>query len=86
MSERTLYRRLEKENTSFREILEEERKSRCRFCIKNGVLSGTEISEALGFSEPSYFYKFFKKWTGKSFREAKLLAINDREIGKILHT
>ena len=34
-------------------------------------MSGVEISQHLGFSDPAYFYLSVKQWTGMTFTEIK---------------
>jgi len=77
MSERTLCRRLQRENLKFSHLVDEERKNRCYQLLRNGTVNGTTIALALGFSEPAYFYQKFGKWSGFRFSEAKLLLAHD---------
>lgn len=67
MSERSLSRSLRKQGTSYRELLNKERVKRCEEFLEQKDLKGKEIAEYLGFSEPSYFYKWFKNTTQTSF-------------------
>lgn len=84
MSERTLSRRLKKQNTSFQQLLNNERKRRCFHYLQNDIDNGAEISQLLGFSNPAYFYQAFKQWTQLSFTEAKkYVAENRRDVGAI---
>ncbi len=86
MSSRTLSRKLKKEHTGFYELLNEERKHRCLNYMRCNKTCGREITELLGLSDISQFYKYFKKWTGYSFSEAKaMLAENHLDIDTIFH-
>ena len=64
MSSRNLQKKLKKENTSFKEILEY---IRCRLAVK--LLKGEsqtvgEVAISLGYSNTANFSRAFKKWTG----------------------
>lgn len=61
---RTLQRKLQKENTSYQEILDELRKESALQLLKNNDLSLPDIAQQLGFSEPRSFHRSFKAWTG----------------------
>lgn len=64
INERTLRRKLESQETSFSELLS---KVQCKYA-KNLLADSTvpveSIAERLRFSEPSAFYRAFKRWTG----------------------
>jgi AraC-like DNA-binding protein len=62
-SERTLRRRLEKNGTSFRELLDTSRAELARTYVKDSRMSLSEVAFMLGFSEPSAFNRAFKRWT-----------------------
>ena len=62
MSRQTLHRKLTLENTNFREILAEVRKEKVMHFLISDQHIFDEISEALGFKEPSAFYRAFKSW------------------------
>lgn len=72
MSESSLRRRLQKEHTSYQSLKDE---VRCQVAIDrlvNENLKVAELSEYLGFTEPSSFVRSFKNWTGetpRSYRE-----------------
>ncbi len=72
MSESSLRRRLQKENTSYQNLKDE---VRCQVAIDkllNEELKVADLAEYLGFTEPSSFVRSFKSWTGetpKSYRE-----------------
>ena len=60
---RSLQRRLQDEGTSFQSLRDETRKMLADRYLAEG-LSLAEISFLLGFSEPSAFFRAFKRWTG----------------------
>ena len=62
MSSRTLIRRLEKKNTSYKSLLEKIRQQQATYLLKNTHLSVSEIAEKLGYNETSNFGRAFKKW------------------------
>ena len=72
MSESSLRRRLQKENTNY-QVLKDQ--VRCQVAIDkllNEQAKVADLSEFLGFTEPSSFVRSFKAWTGetpKSYRE-----------------
>jgi AraC-like DNA-binding protein len=64
ISERTLRRRLQQENTSYRALLDEVRHALALTLVGRVDLSLEQAAQQLGFAEPSTFYKAFKRWTG----------------------
>jgi AraC-like DNA-binding protein len=66
ISVRTLQRKLKEEGVSFLHIVEEVRKSLAIHYIQNRNSSVKEISQFLGYAEPSGFVRAFKKWTGQT--------------------
>ncbi len=63
ISKRTLNRLLQKEQTTYKEILA---KTRYEIAVKKLAYSSasiTEIAFDLGYSEPAHFTRAFKKWT-----------------------
>lgn len=71
MSDRTLSRKLKNENSSFQQLLDNERRRRCLNYLQNQLDNGAQLSELLGYSNPAYFYQAFKSWTHISYAEAK---------------
>ncbi len=72
-SERTLKRRLQEENTSFRLIQNEVLHQRAN-ALLSGSLSLTQVAEHLGFSDLSTFSQAYKRWAGiapSQFQKAK---------------
>ena len=72
---RSLQRRLRDEGTSFQAVREAMRRELADRYLGEG-LSFSEISFLLGFSEPSAFFRAFKRWTGLTpfERRARLAA------------
>lgn len=66
MSERTLQRRLRDEGTSFQEILDNTRHYLARELLRNTRIPLSEVALQLGFSEPSTFFRAFRKWEGNT--------------------
>ena len=66
VSPRSLHRRLAEEDTSFRRIRERLRREQALQRLENTRQSVAEIAEALGYSEPSAFFRAFVGWTGVS--------------------
>jgi AraC-like DNA-binding protein len=62
---RSMQRRLKDEGTSFQAVREELRHTLARRYLADG-LAIAEISFLLGFSEPSAFFRAFKRWTGET--------------------
>lgn len=58
-------------NESFTEYLNRVRIEKARKLIDEGTLNMTEISQAVGYSDVSYFAKVFKKLTGKTPTQAR---------------
>ncbi len=64
MSQRTLQRKLAKENSSYQEVLDQTRHNLALDYLRQKPLSISDIAYLLGFAEPSTFYRAFKKWHG----------------------
>jgi AraC-like DNA-binding protein len=62
---RSLQRRLRDEGTSFQAVRDEIRRELADRYLGEGM-SLAEISFLLGFSEPSAFFRAFKRWTGRT--------------------
>lgn len=65
MSERSLCRRLAEESTTFVHLLDALRREMAEIYIRQGSFKPTEITFALGFSDPSNFYRACKRWFGQ---------------------
>ncbi len=67
----TLHRRLREEGTSFQKLKDGCRRDAAITMLRGGEKSGAAIADVLGFSDPSTFYRAFKKWTGMTPQEFK---------------
>jgi AraC-like DNA-binding protein len=73
VSPRTLQRRLNEEGTSFSDLLEELRRSMATLLLHRNDLAIHEVAFLLGYSEPSAFYRAFRRWqqtSPQAFRAA----------------
>ncbi|MFN7648703.1 MAG: AraC family transcriptional regulator [Acidobacteriota bacterium] len=65
MSERALQRELQAEGATFRQVLDHLRRDLALAYLGDGEgHSIADISFLLGFSEPSVFHRYFRRWTG----------------------
>jgi AraC-like DNA-binding protein len=64
VTSRTLRRRLEAEGTSFRALQNETRQVLAEEFLATGAMTIEDISERLGYSDPSNFVHAFRRWTG----------------------
>ena len=71
MSERTMHRRLVEQGQSISELLEDLKKDLALRYIKHEDLTLTHVSFLLGYANHSSFTTAFKRWTGKTPREAR---------------
>jgi AraC-like DNA-binding protein len=71
MTPRNMHRKLQKEETSFKQLLTDIRKDLAQQYIQDRSKTLTEISFLLGFSEVSSFSRAFKGWTGVPPSEAR---------------
>jgi AraC-like DNA-binding protein len=69
MSRRTLARRLEREGTSFKALLDDTRRSLALAYLTERQISSTEVAYLLGFAHTGAFARAFKRWTGSSPRD-----------------
>lgn len=69
-STRTLQRRLREEGTSFGEVVDALRRELAREYLARN-LPIPELSELLGYAEPSAFHHAFKRWTGRSPEQSR---------------
>lgn len=74
---RNMHRKLQKEDTSFKQLLTDVRKDLAQQYIQDRSKTLTEISFLLGFSEVSSFSRAFKGWTGKPPSEARQTVAQD---------
>ena len=63
VSARTLRRRLDAAGTSYSALLEDVRRERAAHYLAHTDEGLAQIADLLGFSEPSTFYRAFKRWT-----------------------
>ena len=71
ISPRTLRRQLKAHNTSYKALLEDERKRVALSQIKKPETSIEELAEKLGYSDASSFSRAFKRWYGVSPKHYK---------------
>ena len=64
LSEATLRRRLRDEGHTYQSIKDDLRRDQAIALLQGSRRSLPDIAAALGFAEPSAFYRAFKKWTG----------------------
>jgi len=77
VSPRTLQRRLELDETSFADVLDETRRQFAKAYVNEPDLALTEIAYLLGFSEQSAFTRAFQRWYGvapSQYRSKRLAA------------
>jgi AraC-like DNA-binding protein len=70
-SSRTLRRQLRSHNTSYKELLEDERKRVSLIQIRKPEVSLEELADKLGYSDASSFSRAFKRWYGVSPKHFK---------------
>lgn len=63
---RTLQRKLQEENTSFRLLSDLIKQELACTLLNNKKLSIAQIAYKLGYAEPSTFQRAFRQWTGKT--------------------
>lgn len=66
LSQRTLQRKLREAGISYKNILEQTRRELATQYMKSSLLTISEITYLLGFSETSNFSRAFKRWNGVS--------------------
>jgi AraC-like DNA-binding protein len=66
MSERSLQRKLGKQDTSFRELQEQVRQSLAINYLREMQFRLTDVAEMLGYAELSVFSRSFRRWFGMS--------------------
>ncbi|GAA4395726.1 AraC family transcriptional regulator [Nibrella viscosa] len=76
MGVRTLQLHLKDEGVTYQQLLDEVRRDLAVKHLREPYLSTTDIAYLLGYSEPSVFFRSFKKWTGSTpgaFRQQTFL-------------
>jgi len=79
ISVRNLQRRLRALGTTYQNLLDEARQGLAMKLICEGDLPLYEVAYMVGYTEPSAFYKAFRRWTGSTpgdYRQAYLSAIS----------
>ena len=66
---RTLQARLDDEQTSFRQLLEQVRREIATYHLRRGDMPLTQLAMVLGYSELSAFSRSFRRWYGVSPRD-----------------
>jgi AraC-like DNA-binding protein len=66
ISSRTLQRRLDEEETSFKDVLNDLRLELAQHYLKNTNFNMDTIAAKLGYSETRSFHRSFKQWTGRT--------------------
>ena len=86
MTTRTMRRRLQEKDLTFRNVLTQIRRELADQYIRDTSLTLTEVSYMLGFSETSSFSRAFKNWTGMAPSTARGMAVGmtDRQIATML--
>jgi AraC-like DNA-binding protein len=64
ISGRTLQRRLSEDGTSFELVLDDLRRDQSISLLHDRSLAVDEVAFLLGYSEPSTFYRAFRRWHG----------------------
>lgn len=64
MTTATLRRRLRAEGRSYQQLKDDIRRDTAIHHLSRGVLSMDQVAESVGFSEPTSFFRAFKRWTG----------------------
>lgn len=67
-STRTLQRELSRRGTSHKELLDAVRRERAQALLAEGGMTVAEVAASLAYSEPSAFFRAFRRWTGASPR------------------
>jgi len=86
MSQRTLARRLAAEGLTFGQVLDQLRSDLARKYVGESGLSISQIAWLLGYQEASAFTHAFKRWTGRTPREARARENGARGLDQIAPT
>lgn len=65
LSVRNMQRKLKRMGVNYQAILDDHRKILAMQLLQENTVTLSEISYLVGFTEPSAFYKAFRRWTGK---------------------
>ena len=77
MSPRTLQRRLRAERTTFAAVLEGLRRQMAGSLLQDRTLAIYEVAFLLGYSEPSTFFRAFRRWNNTSPLEFRRSVMQD---------
>lgn len=66
VSERTLKRRLQAEEASFQNLVDQVRLERAGELLEKTSMNLSQIADALGYADAANFTRAFKRWTGQS--------------------
>lgn len=66
LTTRTLIRRLQRNNTAYKLILEELRREYAQALLRDAGLTVADVGELLGYGEPANFGRAFRRWFGTS--------------------
>ena len=66
VSERTLKRRLQEEDASFQQLVDQVRLERAQDLLRSTTMNLSQIADALGYADAANFTRAFKRWTGSS--------------------
>lgn len=66
LSTRTLARRMQALRLDFSTVLDEARRDAALHAVAHSTTSLADIGQALGFAEPSPFWRAFRRWTGQT--------------------
>ncbi len=71
MTERTLRRRLEREDTRFADIVDDVRKRLTLQYVQTSRMSADDIATRAGFSDTTNLRRAVKRWTGRTIGELR---------------
>jgi AraC-like DNA-binding protein len=64
LSPRSLQRRLADEGTRYNDLVDEVRRQFAELYLARPRLAVSEVAYLVGFTDPSAFFKAFRRWTG----------------------
>lgn len=64
MTQATLRRRLRSEGSSYKQLKDDIRRDTAIYHLSRGTIGINDVAELVGFSEPTSFFRAFKRWTG----------------------
>ncbi len=71
MSTRTLHRKLQQNNRSFRDVTDEVRAQKARELLADPDYTIQQVAQALGYKQASSFHRAFKRWTNQTPGQAR---------------